>query len=354
MENGHRLAKARAEAADGLGRQRDLGHQHAGRATGYEHALDGGEVNLGFAGAGDAVDQHHVAMSVQTGALNLRERLLLTVRKRDRRFAACRGQRSLLAATAPGAALFHHHDATFFERLDGRRHTVIEKVEVARRDRTTLERLDELALADRGLGWRVVKAFGRKHHPAVLDGFDGWTFNRPHAVVALDHTRAATRRQEQAQALGKRRDILAAHPTCDAGGFGGKERFAEDGLDGLDAHGVEGVVARQIAQIRRNVDDIARGGTVTKVDQDRGPDLDLVGKGLGDAVSKRFRQRTGGDVEDHARVGGRGLGRRLRLSRGSGRLGLHRSFLRFRRTKQRQLLSHTPPLTNGPERGGTK
>lgn len=126
MENGHRLAKARAEAADGLGRQRDLGHQHAGRATGYEHALDGGEVNLGFAGAGDAVDQHHVAMSVQTGALNLRERLLLTVRKRDRRFAACRGQRSLLAATAPGAALFHHHDATFFERLDGRRHTVIE------------------------------------------------------------------------------------------------------------------------------------------------------------------------------------------------------------------------------------
>ena len=42
MENGHRLAKARAEAADGLGRQRDLGHQHAGRAASREHALDGG------------------------------------------------------------------------------------------------------------------------------------------------------------------------------------------------------------------------------------------------------------------------------------------------------------------------
>ena len=211
-----------------------------------------------------------------------------------------------------------------------------------------------MALADRGLGRRIVKAFGRKHHPAVLDGFDGWTFNRPHAVVALDHTRAAARWQKQAQALGKRCDVLVAHPTRDACSLGGKERFAEDRLDGLDAHGVEGVVARQIAQIRRNVDDIARGGTVTKVDQDCGSDLDLVGKGLGDAVSKRFRQRTGGDVEDHARVGGRGLGRRLRLSRGSGRLGLHRSFLRFRRTKQRQLLSHTPPLTNGPERGGTK
>lgn len=81
MEHGDRLAKARAEAADGLGRQRNLGHQHAGRATGCEHALDGGEVNLGFAGAGDAVDQHHVAMSVQTGALNLRECVLLAVGK---------------------------------------------------------------------------------------------------------------------------------------------------------------------------------------------------------------------------------------------------------------------------------
>ena len=353
MEHGDRLAKARAEAADGLSRQRDLGHQHAGRATGCEHALDGGEVNLGFAGAGDAVDQHHVAMSVQTGALNLRECLLLAVGKGDRRLAACRGQRGLLAATTPGAALLHHHDAALFERFDGRRHAVIEKIKVASRNRAALQRLDELALTDRGLGRRIVKAFGRKHHPAVLDGLDGWTFNRPHAVVALDHTRAAARGQKQAQALGKRRDILAAHPACDAGSLGGKERFAEDGLDGFNARGVEGVVALQVAQLRGNVHDIARGGTVTKVNQDRGSDLCLVGKGLRDAVSKRFRQRTGGDVEDHARVGGRGLGRRLRLSRGSGRLGLHRSFLRFRRTKQRQLLSHTPPQTNGPERGGT-
>ena len=243
MEHGDRLAKARTEAADGLGRQRNLGHQHAGRATGCEHALDGGEVNLGFAGAGDAVDQHHVAMSVQTGALNLRECLLLATGKGDRRFAACRGQRGLLAAATPGAALFHHHNAAFFERLDGRRHAVIEKVEVARRDRSALERLDELALADRGLGWRVVKAFGRKHHPAVLDGFDGWTFNRPHAVVALDHTRAAARWQKQAQALGKRRDILAAHPARNACSLGGKERFAEDGFDRLDARKVKGVVA---------------------------------------------------------------------------------------------------------------
>ena len=354
VEDRDRLAKARAEAADGLGRQRDLGHQHAGRAAGREHALDGREVDLGFAGAGDAVDQQHVAMSVQTGALNLRECLLLAVGKGDRRLAACRGKRGLFAAATPRTALLHHHDAALFERFNGRRHAVIEQVEVARRDRSALERLDELALADRGLGWRVVKAFGRKHHPAVLDGFDGWTFNRPHAVVALDHTRAAARWQKQAQALGKRRDILAAHPARNACSLGGKERFAEDGFDRLDARKVKGVVALQVAQLGRNIDDVACGGTVAKVDQDRRSDLGLVGKGLGNAVGEWLGQRSGRNVENHARVGSDGLRCRLRLSRGSGRHELHQSLLRFRRTKQRQLLSHTPPLTNGPERGGTK
>ena len=40
MEHGDRLAKTRAEAADGLGRQRNLGHKHAGRAPGRQHALN--------------------------------------------------------------------------------------------------------------------------------------------------------------------------------------------------------------------------------------------------------------------------------------------------------------------------
>ena len=342
MEHGDRLTKARAKAADGLGRQRDLGHKHARRATGCEHALNRRKVNLGFAGAGDAVDQHDVTMSVQAGALNLRERLLLAVGKCDRCLAACRGQRGLLAASTPSAALLHNHDAAFFERLDGRRHAVIEKVEVARRDRAALERLDKLTLADRRFGRRIAEALGREHDPAILVWLDGGKFNCPHAVVTLDHTRAAARGQKQAQALGKRCDVLAAHPACDTGGFGGKERFAEDGLDGLNARRVEGVVALQVAQLRRDVDDIARGGTVTKVNQDRGSDLRLVGKGLGNAVSKRLGQRTRRDVEDHARVGGDGLGRWFELGRGSSRHGLHRSLLRFRRTKQRKLLGHGP------------
>ena len=293
-------------------------------------------------------------MSVQTGALNLRECLLLSVGKGNWRLAACRGQRGLLAAATPRTALLHHHDAALFERLDGRRHAVVEQVEVARRDRPALERLDKLTLADRGLGRRIVKSLGRKHDPTVLNGLDGGALNRPYAVIALDHTRAAARRQKQTQTLGKRCDVLAAHPACDTGSLGGKERFAEDGLDGFNARGVEGVVALQVAQLRRNVDDIARGGTVTKVDQDRGPDLCLVSKGLRDAVGEWLGQRTRRDVEDHARVGGDGVRCMLGLGRCSGRHGRRWSLLRFRRTKQRQLLSHTPPLTNGPERAGTK
>ena len=265
MKHSDCLAKARAEAADGLGRQRDLGHEHAGRTAGRQHALNRREVDLGFAGAGDAIDKHHITVGVQACALNLRERLLLAVRERDRCLAARRGQRSLLAAATPGSALFHHHDAAFFERLDGRRHTVVEQVEVARRDRSALERFDELTLANGGLGRRVVETLGREHDPAVLDGLDGGALNGPRAVVALDHARASARWQEQAQALGKRSDILAAHPARNACSLGGKERLAEDGLDRLDARGIESAVTLRVGQLGRDVNDVARGRTVAKM-----------------------------------------------------------------------------------------
>ena len=85
------------------------------------------------------------------------------------------------------------------------------------------------------------------------------------AIIALDHARASTRGQEQTQALGKGCDIFAAHPTRDAGGLGTKERFAENRLDGLDARRIEGVVALQVAQLGRDVDDVAHGRTVAKM-----------------------------------------------------------------------------------------
>ena len=138
VQDSDRITEVRRKRLDHLRRQRDLGHKHAGRTAGRQHAFNRREVDLSFAGTGDAIDKDNVAMSVQTGALNLRERLLLAVCKRDRCFAAYRGQRGLLAAATPGATLLHHDDTTFFERLDGRRHAVVEQVEVARCDRAAL------------------------------------------------------------------------------------------------------------------------------------------------------------------------------------------------------------------------
>ena len=265
MEHSDRLAKARAKTADGLGRQRDLGHEHAGRTAGRQHALNRRKVNFGFAGTGDAIDEHHITVGVQACVLNLREGMPLTVGECHRGLAARRGQRGLLAAATPGTALFNHDNAAFFERFNGRRHAVVEQVEVACRDRAALERLDELTLADRCLGRRVVETLGREHDPAVLDGFDGGALNGPHAVSALDHARASTRGQEQAQALGKRCDVLAAHPSRNACSLGVKERLAEDGLDRLDARGIESDVTLQAGKLGRDVDDVARGRTVAKM-----------------------------------------------------------------------------------------
>ena len=173
-----------------------------------------------------------------------------------------------------------------------------------------------------------------------MDGFDGGALNGPRAVSALDYARASTRWQEQAQTLGKRCDVLAAHPTRNACSLGGKERLAENGLDRLDTRWIESVVALQAGKLGRNVNDVARGRTVAKVDQDRGPDLGLAGKGLRNTVGKRLRQRTGRDVEDYARIGGN----RLRRRRGLGLLGRaagpYGGLLGFRRTKQGQLLGH--------------
>ena len=42
--------------------QRDLGHEHARRATLREDPLDGLQIHLGLARARDAVDEHHVAV----------------------------------------------------------------------------------------------------------------------------------------------------------------------------------------------------------------------------------------------------------------------------------------------------
>ena len=60
VDHRHGVAEALDEAAGGLRRQRDLGHEHDRRAAARERHLDGPEVDLGLAAAGDAVEQQRL------------------------------------------------------------------------------------------------------------------------------------------------------------------------------------------------------------------------------------------------------------------------------------------------------
>jgi hypothetical protein len=55
-----RGGEARGDATFELRRQGDLGHQHQGLAAAREHGIDGAQIDLGLAAAGDAVQQHDV------------------------------------------------------------------------------------------------------------------------------------------------------------------------------------------------------------------------------------------------------------------------------------------------------
>ena len=95
VQHGDLIAEARGEAARGLRRERDLGHQHEHRAAARERALGGAQVHLGLARARDAVEQE-VASARREQRLDLpdRGRLgLVSVSGRGVRPAVTRGTR---------------------------------------------------------------------------------------------------------------------------------------------------------------------------------------------------------------------------------------------------------------------
>ena len=68
MEDGHAVAEARGDAADRLRGQADLGNEQDRAAAALERRLDGREVDLGLAGAGDSVKQAlALAVAVERG-----------------------------------------------------------------------------------------------------------------------------------------------------------------------------------------------------------------------------------------------------------------------------------------------
>ena len=68
VQHRHRHREALAEAAQGLGRQADLRHQHQHLFAGGQHRRHGLQVDLGLAAAGDAVEQERLeALGVDDG-----------------------------------------------------------------------------------------------------------------------------------------------------------------------------------------------------------------------------------------------------------------------------------------------
>ena len=57
MQYRDRDAEAARKTADELRREPDLGHQHQRLPAACQHAIDGGQINLGLAAAGDSVQQ---------------------------------------------------------------------------------------------------------------------------------------------------------------------------------------------------------------------------------------------------------------------------------------------------------
>ena len=103
MHDRHGVAEPAAEAPHRLRGQRDLGHEHAGRAALREHPLDGLQIHLGFTGAGDAVDKHHAAIGGVAGDGDGLERLRLAAgelrfRRRGVRGVFVAGRRIGIAA----------------------------------------------------------------------------------------------------------------------------------------------------------------------------------------------------------------------------------------------------------------
>ena len=119
MEDGDPGAESRAEPADGLGCQRDLGNKHARPLAAGEHALDGGQVDLRLSRARDAVDQDDPAAPELELLVDRGERFALASRELGWGDGLRRRERRAVIQAAPRTTLLDPHDAAPLERADG-------------------------------------------------------------------------------------------------------------------------------------------------------------------------------------------------------------------------------------------
>ncbi len=116
VHHGHDVAEPGLEAPHGLGRERDLGHEHDRPAPRRQRRLHRPQVHLGLARAGHAMKQELAVTGGGQGRQDrVQGRLLIG---RQRRREASRGPDPVLRGAAAGGGGAQLHEATALEAAD--------------------------------------------------------------------------------------------------------------------------------------------------------------------------------------------------------------------------------------------
>ena len=296
VQDGHVVAEARAEAAHGLGRERDLGNEDERALALRADLLDGIEVDLGLAGSGDAVHEHAVAACARDRVADGGEGTDLSVGELlGPGGTGARESRS--HGPAHAAAVGHGHGTVLLERLDCGSGAADEGRELGEAHRAGGERLEHAALT-RGGGFGLVGGV-RELDPAVVHGAGLVALELPGAaLVRAGDLDLLARREEGAHRLGERAGVLAREPRDHAGGDLVEGRRREDPRDVLDLLGID--ACRRIGGKAHH---IAHGGAMRERHEHGRADDGLIRQLGRDAVIVGTVERARGYVEDDAGVG---------------------------------------------------
>ena len=306
MQDGDVVAKARAEAAHGLGRERDLGHEDEGSPSLGTNALDGVEVYLGLARARDAVNQDHVAAAGTDGLVDGGERGLLAGGEALGTDGVRTGEGGRVSPTHAPAMRDRDHaalDQRVHHAGDARHHGR----ELGHAHGSRREGLDEGALAAGGLGRLEVSRGGRELDPAVVDGCRLLAHELPGGVLGFAaHAHGLPGGDEQAQAFREGCRVLVGHPGGELGRALVERGRGEDALDGAYLGGVQA-----LGRLVGHGHDVAHRRAPGKGDQHGGANEGLVRQLLGDGVVVRVAEGARGYVGNDACVAHGGLSGRV-------------------------------------------
>ena len=239
VPHGHALAQARAQTAQELRGERDLGHQHQTRLPARPCRLDGAQVHLGLARSGHAVQQQGVHAVGVDGRGDACHRSRLPLGERWRRVGL--GRRAEPVEPAGIGALGRQRDlAVLCHALErghggagnphqiGRRQFAAQGHQLGQHRGTT----------PRG---RLGPGHRARHH--ALTALPGGCTQRPHAVGATPQCALGTRRQHQFEARPQRAQRATAHPARQVEQVGGHHGRVHHPGNRLQATRVRGGLA---------------------------------------------------------------------------------------------------------------